>query len=178
MSGRRVVAGTADGKAVILSDGGAPRHHDFEAIPRMAYTLVWSTEPGDDLGDVAADRTVEAASVLPPPGGTRFITLRLPPNSAMESADFDPTAAGAEQSAALPGMAELFEPDAPGKHRTPTIDYVIVTEGEIVLELDDEETTLGVGDIVVQVGARHSWSVRTEGPAAIAAIMVGMADPA
>lgn len=143
----------------------------------MAYTLVWSTEPGDDLDSASVDRTVAAASVLPAPGGTRFIVLQLPPNSSMGSADFDPVAAGAEQFENLPGMAELFEPEAPGKHRTPTIDYVIVTAGELYLEQDNEETKLNVGDVVVQVGSRHSWSVRTEGPASIAAVLVGMPEP-
>jgi mannose-6-phosphate isomerase-like protein (cupin superfamily) len=178
MGMRRVVAGTRNGKAVILSDGEAPRHHQFRQIPQMAYTLLWSTEPGDDLAVASVDDTLGAASVLPAPGATRFIMLRLPPLTAMGSADFDPAAAGAEQLQVLPGLAELFEPDAPGKHRTPTIDYVFVVEGELYLELDDEETRLGVGDVVVQAGSRHSWAVRTEGPAVIAAVMVGMPDAA
>lgn len=174
MSVRRVVAADSDGTATIADDGNPPRHHDFQSVPMMASTLVWSTEPADDLTAAAVDRTSEVSSMVPGPGGTRFFVLRLPPSSVMAAADFDPAAAGAEQLEALPGLADLMEPDNPGKHRTPTIDYVIVTEGEIYLEQDEEETKLVAGDVVVQVGSRHSWTVRTEEPATIAAVMVGI----
>jgi hypothetical protein len=173
MSVRRVVAARKDGKDGILADGAAPRHHDFEHIPQMAQTLVWATGPNDDMAAASVDRSTEVTSLVPEPGGTLFFKISFPPQTVMQSADFDPQAAGAEQAAAQPGLAELFDPDSPGKHRTPTIDYVVVTEGEIYLELDDEETKLVAGDVLVQVGTRHSWSVRTDGPATIAAIVIG-----
>lgn len=50
----------------------------------------------------------------------------------------------------------------PGKespmHRTNSIDYGIVLEGEIELELDDgEKRTVGQGGIIVQRGTIHLW---------------------
>jgi quercetin dioxygenase-like cupin family protein len=48
-------------------------------------------------------------------------------------------------------------------HRTETIDYGIVLDGEIDLELDDgTETHLGAGDIVVQRGTAHAWYNRSD----------------
>ena len=54
-----------------------------------------------------------------------------------------------------------MEPDAPGMHTTATIDFEVVLEGEVWLELDDgEEVHLRVGDCVVQNGTRHAWRNR------------------
>jgi hypothetical protein len=46
-------------------------------------------------------------------------------------------------------------------HRTRTLDYVVVIEGELVLILDDSEVTLKTGDVVVQRGADHAWENRS-----------------
>jgi uncharacterized cupin superfamily protein len=46
-------------------------------------------------------------------------------------------------------------------HRTRTLDYVVVIEGELVLILDDSEVVLGAGDVVVQRGTDHAWENRS-----------------
>src|SRR6476660_362284 len=46
-------------------------------------------------------------------------------------------------------------------HRTETIDYGVVLSGEIVLVLDDSETVLRAGDVVVQRGTDHRWENRS-----------------
>ena len=45
-------------------------------------------------------------------------------------------------------------------HRTRTLDYAVVIEGEIVLVLDDKEVVLGPGAMVVQRGTDHAWENR------------------
>lgn len=174
---RRVVTGIApDGSATIVSDGRAPRINDFEHTPGMSNALFWGTEPGDTLKDAARDRSAELGFVAGA-GGTRFTLVRFPPNSVFASPDFDPAAAGAEQLERSPGLAELFEPDAPGKHTTPTVDYVVLLSGELWLELDNgEETLLHPGDIVIQNATRHSWAVRGDAPATIAVVLVSLPD--
>ena len=47
-------------------------------------------------------------------------------------------------------------------HRTRTLDYVVVLEGELVLILDDSEAVLQAGDVVVQRGTDHAWENRSE----------------
>ena len=42
-------------------------------------------------------------------------------------------------------------------HRTKSIDYAIVLEGEIDMLLDDTEVHLKAGDILVQQGTNHAW---------------------
>lgn len=49
-------------------------------------------------------------------------------------------------------------------HRTESIDYGVVLEGEITLVLDDgSATTVGPGGLVVQRGTEHAWENRTDG---------------
>ncbi len=57
-------------------------------------------------------------------------------------------------------------------HRTETIDYGVVLAGEVVLALSDSETTLRVGDVVIQRGTDHRWENRGAEPARVAFILV------
>jgi mannose-6-phosphate isomerase-like protein (cupin superfamily) len=90
------------------------------------------------------------------------------------SPDFDPNAAGMEYVEKLPGLAECFEMDNPGMHTTDTVDYDIMLEGELTLEVDGgERRILRPGDIVVQHGTRHAWRNHTNKPATLVAILIG-----
>lgn len=53
-------------------------------------------------------------------------------------------------------------------HRTRTLDYVVVIEGEAVLILDDSEVFLNKGDVVVQRGTDHAWENRSDKVARLA----------
>lgn len=46
-------------------------------------------------------------------------------------------------------------------HRTETIDYAVVLEGQMTLVMDDREIVLNTGDVVVQRGTNHAWSNRS-----------------
>jgi quercetin dioxygenase-like cupin family protein len=50
-------------------------------------------------------------------------------------------------------------------HRTGTIDFGIVIEGEIEMELDGGEwVTLRAGDVIVQRGTNHAWENKSGKP--------------
>jgi quercetin dioxygenase-like cupin family protein len=71
------------------------------------------------------------------------------------------------------GHAPDKHSDDPMRHKTSTIDYIIVLKGEIYAILDTGETLLKAGDILVQRGTVHSWSVRGTEPCIVAAILIG-----
>ena len=74
----------------------------------------------------------------------------------------------------LPGLARYMDASDPGMHTTDTIDFEVVLEGTIVLELDDgAELTLHPGDTVVQNGTRHRWINPGDTPARLALFMCG-----
>jgi len=173
---RRVVAGTGpDGKAQVISDEAAPRAIDFAQVPGFSPTLLWATPPMPEVGmGTVADPTPSIESWLPGPGATRLLMVRFPPDATMMRTDFDPAAFGAEFAQGVPGLAETFEPDSPGMHRSDSLDYDVVLEGEITLELDDgKEVVLKKNDVVVQHGNRHAWRNKGTAPALMLFVLIG-----
>ena len=57
-------------------------------------------------------------------------------------------------------------------HRTESLDYAVVLEGEITMLLDDQDVLLKAGDIVIQRGTNHAWSNRTDEDATIAFVLI------
>lgn len=173
MKVRRVItACDATGKSVLHAVDFAHRTHDYRHIPGMSNTQVWATPPLPLLSNPPADQTATMRSVVPPHGGTRFMLVQFPPDSVMKNPRFDASAADAENREVLPGLAEHFEPD--GMHATETIDYGILLEGELWLELDDGRTQqLRKHDVVIQNGTRHAWRNRSDGVALMAFVLIG-----
>lgn len=62
--------------------------------------------------------------------------------------------------------------DADGWHATPTVDYVLVLTGSVVLSLDTTDVELAAGDCVVQRGTRHAWRNRAGDPVRLACVMI------
>jgi mannose-6-phosphate isomerase-like protein (cupin superfamily) len=174
MTARRIVTGhDAAGKAVFLADGTAPQSNAFSSVPGFVTTLAWTTKQGDGRRQLLNDLTLGAPSWLPPKGGSHLMVITFPPDAVMTSPEFDPVAAGSEYLEKLPGLADQFEADNPGMHQTDTIDYGIVLQGQIVLELDDGATALlNPGDVVVQNGTRHAWRNPTDTPTTLAFVLL------
>ncbi len=149
MAVRRVVTGIdADGRSAFLSDGPA-RGGD-------AWAEVWLTDPAVGL-DAVVDPDLGMSVLEPPAGGTAFRVFHVPPDAQMREAMSRSTIEGIE---------------ADGFHTTHTVDYVMVLDGEISLELDTGEVHLGPGDCVVQRGTRHAWRNRSGRPVKMMAVMV------
>jgi mannose-6-phosphate isomerase-like protein (cupin superfamily) len=92
------------------------------------------------------------------------------------TAGSDIEAAGgvADVEAEAPGLLRYMDLSDPGMHTTDTIDFEVVLEGTVVLELDDgAEVTLHPGDTVVQNGTRHRWKNPGETVARLAVFMCG-----
>ena len=60
----------------------------------------------------------------------------------------------------------------PHMHRTETVDYVIVIEGEIEMDMDDSTVKLKAGDVLVQRGTNHAWVNRSDKMARVAFVLV------
>jgi mannose-6-phosphate isomerase-like protein (cupin superfamily) len=151
MGVRRVVTGTdAEGRSVVLSDG--------EAFGGDAWAEVWVTDPAIGV-DAVVDPHDGPLALEPPAGGTAWRVFEVPPDAVMR-------AAMARAVGTIDGM------EADGFHTTQTIDYVMVLEGEVALELDAGEVVLGPGDCVVQRGTRHAWRNRSDRPVRMVAVML------
>ena len=60
----------------------------------------------------------------------------------------------------------------PGWHRTMTLDYNILLGGELVLMVDEGETKLYPGDVVIQRNTMHAWRNDTKLPVYWVAVLV------
>jgi hypothetical protein len=175
MNIRRVVTGhDANRKSVVISDGVPPRSRTFVHTPGFASAMVWSSGPGATVPHRGGDPTPGVKSHHPEPGGTRFLVVTFPPDAVMTEPGFNLPAAIQEHLEDSPGIADRFEPGCPGMHTTDTIDYGVVLDGEIWLELDDGNTVhLKQHDVFVQNGTRHAWRNKGSRPATLAVVLIG-----
>jgi len=161
---RRVVTENVKGKAVVQTDD-LLLAYEFKTVPGYEHTLIWVNPTTPDLSqEQRFDRYPD--SVVPGPGGTSLHFVTFPPGSVFVDPSFDGEAARSEALIRLRGLADHFEKDDPAMHKTNTVDYSVVYEGEIWLELDDAKTIpLKRGDVVVQNGTRHAWRNKGTKPA-------------
>jgi mannose-6-phosphate isomerase-like protein (cupin superfamily) len=168
MNVRRVVTGhDASGKSVFVTDEKvAPQ-------PHTGFHRLWG---GDSTPQFPDDGSMpDNHMYFPPIGGFRFGMFSLAPDSVAGS-DIDAAAGLADFEAEAPGLLRYMDLSEPGMHTTDTIDFEVVLEGTVVLELDDgAEVTLRPGDTVVQNGTRHRWKNAGDTTARLAVFMCGAA---
>ena len=135
---RRVVTGhDANGKSVVLADGAPPQHHPMHGPEIGAdFHEMWSEH--DSVPVLTSAKTKEP--------NERPFTIMPASGHLLRILDVYPLTSGGKRTV---------------MHRTRTLDYVVIIEGELVLILDDSEVVLKAGDVVVQRGTDHAWENRT-----------------
>lgn len=173
---RRIVTGHDDqGRAVFLEDGAVPRVQRIGGPHGPMFFEVWNTTATPAPLDPASGEPAETGIQLAPPrNGTRIRVLDIPPDDARLEAL---TPEEAKAHFAEVGAADASSHSGSGSkhafmHRTETIDYGIVLEGELTLILDVGETVVRAGDIVIQRGTNHGWANRSGKHCRIAFILI------
>lgn len=166
---RRVVTGhDRAGRSIILEDGLAPNVKEMASMPGLALTDLWETTgaPASNAGSKDAAR--RQVRLEPPSEGTILRIVEFPPDSQWrDSAD----SLEAFRSIGAAHASDRSSAD-PMMHKTATVDYIIVLKGKIHAIMDTGEVKLKAGDILVQRGTNHSWSVRGKKPCIVAAVLV------
>ena len=137
-------------------------------MPGLALTDHWETgaAPANNAGD--KDAAARPVRLEPPENGTLLRIVEFPPDSAWRgSVD----GAAAFKSIGAGHVKDRASSD-PMMHKTSTVDYIIVLKGEIHAIMETGEKLLRAGDILVQRGTNHSWSVRGNEPCIVAAVLV------
>jgi mannose-6-phosphate isomerase-like protein (cupin superfamily) len=172
---RRVVTRNANGKSVVQSDEPLPAY-EFKTVRGYEHTLIWLNPATPDLSKEQRFDSYPD-SVVPGPGGTSLHFVTFPPGSAFADPSFDGEAARDEALVRLRGLADHFEMEDSAMHKTNTVDYSIVYDGEIWMELDGGETVhLKRGDVVVQNGTRHAWRNKGTKPVTMLFFLNGARD--
>ena len=153
---------------MIVSDGPSPHVLTIPGRPDFGLTNLWVTDtaPASNAGN--ADAAARPVMLEPPANGTIFRVVEFPPDSAP---------GGFDRQAAFDAMGAGHAMDAdasrhPGMHKTSTVDYAIVLSGEIWALMDEGETLMRTGDVLVQRGTNHAWSNRGSAPCLVAFILV------
>jgi mannose-6-phosphate isomerase-like protein (cupin superfamily) len=170
---RRIVTGhRPDGRSTVLVDGPAPNVKERAA--GNASTLLWVTDecPAEVSG--ASDQAARHIGVPPPRRGTIFRVAEFPPETGGDVRD---NATVLRDFGIGADVARGHPPRHPAIHRTRTIDYVIVLEGEIDLLLDDGEVRLSAGDVVVQRGTNHAWINRGKAVCRLGMVFIDAEEP-
>lgn len=146
---RRIVTGEDEqGRSMIKSDGPTPNVVGSPAVAQVIWATGAGAAPGDD----------------PAPAGHRF-GFHSEGGSILRIADFPPDTEydQREMTRFLDeyGVRDRENPRHFWFHKTPSLDYAIVLEGEIYAMLDKEETLMRQGDVLVQRATNHSWSNRS-----------------
>ncbi|MFM1950404.1 MAG: hypothetical protein RL418_91 [Actinomycetota bacterium] len=147
---RRVVTGhNQNGVSVVISDGPVPVHR---VMPQdgVGFYEVWNTD--------AAPAPISPVEETEPTQRS----LRVPP---------EPMGTKIRINEFFPGFINELGNQSP-VHRTESIDYGIVLEGEIYLVLDDSEVLLRAGDVCIQRGTDHAWANRSDRVCRVAFILV------
>ena len=141
---RRVVTGhDSNNVAKMLIDGRATNAKFPQ--PGLVSTMMWCTDGAPakiPLGEEIEDMGARVLGTAPPAKGTRFAVIDFPPDN------------------------------HPHMHRTETVDYVIVMEGEIDMDMNHSTVKLKAGDIMIQRGTNHAWANRSSKRARVAFVLV------
>lgn len=169
---RRIVTGDDEGgRSRIVEDAPATVVRTVPERPGYRAVNVWRTEGAPAPID-APDRVDSHKGILPPKGGGTILRIiDFPPEPA------DPEALTRGLHATFGGIYKDAQHDTregrhPGMHRTDTVDYAIVLEGEIYAVMDEGETLMRAGDVLVQRGTNHGWANRSSKTARIAFVLI------
>ena len=166
---RRVLTGhDTDGKSTIIADGQAPNVKEMGASSGLAITELWETNGTPASNEGQRDAGDRAVRLEPPRNGTVFRIVEFPPDSQWQSRADARKWAEAIDAGHVPDRSS----SDPMMHKTNTVDYIIVLKGEIYAIVDKGETLLHAGDVFVQRGTNHSWSVRGSEPCIIGVVLV------
>ena len=168
---RRIVTGDdVKGESRIIEDAPAGSIRNVAARPGYRAVNVWRTD-ATPAGINAPDSTPTHQGILPPRNGTILRIIDFPPEPADSQElqrQLDSTFGGIYKDAAhdrRPGKH-------PGMHRTETVDYAIILEGEIWAVMDQGETLMRAGDVLIQRGTDHAWANRSNATARIAFVLI------
>ncbi len=169
---RRIVTGhDAAGRSTVLSDGPSPHAMTLAGADTFGVTDLWKTygTPADNTG--ADDACRGPITLAPPRAGSVLRIVEFPPDEdyiATWKRDEAFASMGESGSKSVDRSSARHE----GMHRTASVDYAFVLEGEIWAILDTTEVLMRAGDVLVQRGTNHAWSNRSTAPCLVGFVLI------
>jgi hypothetical protein len=173
---RRIVTEVnAAGRSVIVDDGPPPAVRRSNGRPGFNSRNIWATFSTPALID-DPDRSKDVLGLMPPAAGTVIKYIDFPPEPKDPAERAKLARESIERQAALaPERGLRRRPQgAPhhGMHETDTMDYAIVLSGEIYAIMDEGETLMKAGDVMIQRGTNHAWDNRSDAPCRMIFVLI------
>ena len=169
---RRVIVGNGvDGKSKVISDSRNPHQHERGGGSTIFFNEIWTFDDCPINLKDHHDGGDRAMSHSPPANGAHFRVIQ----SYKEDTSIIEKSSADDQFASMnvTGLSEKMDSDRHwNMHRTRTVDYGVVTEGERVHVLPDDDFIMHTGDVIVQLGHWHSWD-STRGANNMLFVMIG-----
>ena len=155
------------GKSSLVADSFSPDVILDLARPGFALQRMWVI---DSHPAKIVPETLQLPNVLvPPKTGTVLNVFTFPPDSNWSGKVNKAQVEAFYKTVRAPEICTSGTiPNHPYSQKSDTVDFCLVTEGEIFLILDTKETLLKAGEIAVIRGSNHAWSNRSNQPAIVA----------
>lgn len=168
---RRIVTGDdKDGRSTIIIDGLPSGGIGDPALGGLAE--IWHEVVSGAIDPKDHAERGEAQSILSPDSGkvkVRWFMIQPTPEGAPPEMI---KAAARQRFADFGAEHELRDQDRhPAMHQTPTLDIICLISGDASLVLDNTETRIKPGQIVIQRGTSHGWTAHG-GPALFLAVLI------
>jgi hypothetical protein len=164
---RRVITGDNEmGKSVVILDGG-PSSQAAEILYE-----IWEDSAGGPQNPRRREDLGAAKPVLGPAKGNVqvrwFVVNPLPEGLPKEALD----QYARERFAEFGGAHHVIDQSRhPAMHETQTLDIICLLQGEASLILEEGETRLKPGNVVIQRGTNHAWQAHGD-PAFFLAVLI------
>ncbi len=170
---RRIVTGHDDqGNSIVTEDGPAPSVHTNPKRVGYYLTNLWLTHEMPVKVDNGADPTLSPLQLEPPKNGSVVRIIEFGPEGEWTK-QLDNAGAKEAFGALGTNKASTYkEGGHPLMHRTESVDYALVLEGEIHLVLDKEERLMQQGDFLVERGTSHAWANRSGKPCKMLFVLI------
>lgn len=154
---RRIVTGVnAAGRSCILSDTMFPTAP--VALGAPVRTGLWTTGAAPTSNEGTDDPVPDGVILHTPPAHRGGSVIRVTDIVPDKLRAYDPEELRRRNCKTTPDRSARH----PGFHATDTVDYAICLEGEVWAVLDEDETLMRPGDVLIQRGTYHAWSNRSD----------------
>ena len=165
---RRIVVIDENDRSRVIADGEPPDVRTDPARPGFSCARIWATDR-TPIRLTASREAHLSHTLVPPPGGSTCYVVTFPPDASYRGKVGASDVAAYFAMMGAPGITTgSGKAPHPYMQKARTLDFCLVLDGEITLVLDNTEVHLRAGDTVVQRGANHAWSNRSDRPFRIA----------
>jgi hypothetical protein len=164
------MANRADGVADIVYEDDLEPHFRTNRFRELWLNAETPADPSDPRDPVADQAMVHE----PPDGGAVFRMLVFPPKQ--DTPELTPEQMiemhRAIHSVHIPDIEYLRTAKHVTMHKTDTLNYFVLTEGELWSLSEGKDVLLKAGDAMIQRGCMHGWRNDSDKRAVLAAVLI------